>query len=118
MLTVAAPVIRTEEDYREALEQFDAVFGAPEGHPDHGLYLVLADLIEAYENRQHPIPILSGRALLASCMRASEVSQSQLPEVGPQSVVSAVLSGKRSINARMALALAKRFLVPADAFLA
>jgi HTH-type transcriptional regulator/antitoxin HigA len=38
-----------------------------------------------------------------------------LPEVGAQSVVSEVLSGKRALNLRQTQALAKRFCVPMDA---
>ena len=43
--------------------------------------------------------------------------QSDLPEVGPQSVVSEVLSGKRKLNVRQVSALAKRFRLPADVFI-
>ena len=37
-------------------------------------------------------------------------------EIGPQSLVSAVLSGKRKLNLRQVKALAKRFRVPMEAF--
>jgi HTH-type transcriptional regulator/antitoxin HigA len=41
--------------------------------------------------------------------------QSDLPEIGPQSVVSAVLSGKRELNLRQVKLLAARFRVPMEA---
>jgi HTH-type transcriptional regulator/antitoxin HigA len=56
-------------------------------------------------------------ALLAYLMDQHGLSQSQVPEVGAQSVVSAILAGRRRINGRMALALAQRFRLPAEAFL-
>ena len=40
--------------------------------------------------------------------------QRDLPEVGAQSVVSAVLAGKRAPNLRQTAALARRFGVPVD----
>ena len=55
--------------------------------------------------------------MLAHLMEEHGLTQSQVPEIGPQSLVSAILSGRRSINARMARALAVRFKVPGDAFL-
>ena len=41
-----------------------------------------------------------------------------LPEMGVQSVVSAVLSGKPSLNLRQTQALARRFGVPMEALAA
>jgi HTH-type transcriptional regulator/antitoxin HigA len=50
-------------------------------------------------------------------MNEHGIKQSELPEVGAQSVVSEILSGKRKINARQAKALAARFGVEVGAFL-
>ena len=43
--------------------------------------------------------------------------QSDLPEIGAQSVVSAILAGRRSLNVRQVKALAARFGIPAANFL-
>jgi len=115
--TVIAPVIVTAEDHQAALARLNALWNTPESHPDHGEYMVLADLIEAYENRHHPMPVFTGRDLLMALMEEHGLSQTQVPEVGPQPIVSAILSGKRRINGRMAVALAKRFKVAAGDFL-
>lgn len=48
-------------------------------------------------------------------MEQHGLRQSDLPELGPQSVVSAVLSGKRALNLRQVKALAARFHVPMEA---
>jgi HTH-type transcriptional regulator/antitoxin HigA len=49
-------------------------------------------------------------------MEQHGLRQCDLPEVGAQSVVSAVLAGKRELNLRQTQALARRFAVPMDAF--
>jgi len=43
--------------------------------------------------------------------------QSNLPEIGSQSVVTEVLSGRRELNLRQIRALAARFGVPEQVFL-
>jgi HTH-type transcriptional regulator/antitoxin HigA len=52
--------------------------------------------------------------LLAYLMEEHGLKQSDLPEVGPQSVVSEILSGKRAPNLRQVKVLAKRFRVPME----
>jgi HTH-type transcriptional regulator/antitoxin HigA len=47
---------------------------------------------------------------------AHALSQKDLPEVGPQSVISEIVAGKRKINLRQAQALARRFSVPMEVF--
>jgi HTH-type transcriptional regulator/antitoxin HigA len=49
-------------------------------------------------------------------MEEHGLKQSDLPEVGNQSVVSQILSGARELNVRQINALAKRFNVPAGVF--
>jgi HTH-type transcriptional regulator/antitoxin HigA len=51
-------------------------------------------------------------------MAQQSLRQSDLPEVGPQSVVSEVLRGKRQLNVRQISRLAKRFKLPAEVFMA
>ena len=48
-------------------------------------------------------------------MEQHGLRQSDLPEVGAQSVVSAVLSGKKDLNLHQVQALSKRFGVAMDA---
>ena len=55
---------------------------------------------------------------LAFLMEQHGLRQSDLPEVGAQSVVSAVLSGKRELNLRQTQALARRFGVQMEALAA
>ena len=99
-------------------ECFDR-FGVDEHHPIFSLVDVVADRIREYEDRVHPWPDTTTPAsLLAYLMAERGLKQSELPEVGPQSVVSEVLSGKRALNVRQAKALAVRFQVPMEVFAA
>lgn len=115
MLDIAP--IRTPADHAAALDRFNTLFGVPEGNPDHDEYLILADLIEAYERRHTALPSGSGVDLLRDLMAAHGLSQADLPEIGPQPVVSAILHGRRRINLRMARALGVRFRIDPMALL-
>jgi HTH-type transcriptional regulator/antitoxin HigA len=87
------------------------------GNPLGGLIELVAERIREYEARMHPWPDDSTPASrLAFLMEQHGLKQSELPEVGPQSVVSAVLAGKRKLNLRQTKALAARFGLPLEVF--
>jgi HTH-type transcriptional regulator/antitoxin HigA len=48
-------VIRTEADYSEAIERFEALLAAQEGQPGYDERDMLATLIERYEDEHFPI---------------------------------------------------------------
>jgi len=114
--------IRDEDHYEVLLAFVDECFerfGGDEHHPIFALVDVVADRIHEYEDRAHPWPDTTTPAsVLAFLMDQHGLKQSDLPEVGPQSVVSEVLSGKRTLNLRQVKALATRFSVPLEAFVA
>lgn len=112
--------IRDESHYEALLgfvEDCFERFGADEHHPIFALVDVVADRIREYEERVHPWPALPSHRMLAALMEEHGFKQSDLPEVGQQSVVSEIISGKRSLNLRQVKALAARFHVPIEAFL-
>ncbi|MNJ03561.1 Antitoxin HigA [compost metagenome] len=63
------------------------------------------------------MPEATGAEVLGYMMREHGLTQSDLPGVGPQSVVSEILSGKRQLNLRQIRWLAERFNVPVDVFI-
>ena len=94
----------TEAEYEQLVESLDEVLdagGADENHPFALLADYLGDLVEA----------------LRFLMEQRGIKQSKLPEVGTQSVVSEVLSGKRQLNITHISRLAIRFRVPAGLFI-
>jgi HTH-type transcriptional regulator/antitoxin HigA len=111
--------VRDEAHYDQLLGVVEALMGnvaTLENSPLNGLVDLVADRIREYEDRAHPWPDTSTPATrLAFLMEQHGLLQSDLPEVGAQSVVSAVLSGKRALNLRQTRALARRFCIPMDA---
>ena len=59
----------------------------------------------------------SGAEVLRFLMEEHGLTQSDLPEVGSQDVVSEILSGKRELNVRQIRALAERFGVSSSVFI-
>lgn len=108
-----------DEQYNALVDSLDELIdmvGDDETHPLATLMVHLADLLEAYDQRTRPMPVVSGAQLLRYLMREHQLKQSDLPELGTQSVVSEILSGKRVLNVRQIAWLSTHFGVPAQAF--
>lgn len=108
-----------EADYDALVDSLDellALIGDDESHPLNSLALLVGDFLEAYDHQHRPMPVVSGVETLRYLMRERGLNQGDLPEVGTQSVVSEILSGKRQLNVRQIRYLAKHFGVPADVF--
>jgi HTH-type transcriptional regulator/antitoxin HigA len=73
------------------------------------LFARVSDLVEAYDDEHYPMPEGDGTELLKAIMAEHGLRQSDLPEIGAQSVVSEILSGKRRINVNQARALHERW---------
>lgn len=112
--------IRTKRSYKHAvtvLNQLLDAGAADERSPLADLAGTLGSLIGDYEDMQTPAPNVSPIVTLRFLMEQHNLSQSDLPEVGTQGVVSEVLRGKRDLNVRQIKALAGRFQVPANVFI-
>jgi HTH-type transcriptional regulator/antitoxin HigA len=92
--------------------------GQDEAHPLADLAEALALFIHAYEEAHANIPEATGPAVLKSLMEAHGLTQSDLPEIGSQGVVSEILSGERELNIRQIRRLARRFGVSPAVFIA
>ena len=116
-LGVGAPIADAAQ-YERVLVFVDKVFDDVANDPAHplgGLVDLLADRLREYENRVHPwLDTSTPATVLASLMEEHGLKQTDLPEVGAQSVVSAVLAGKRQLNLRQVKSLAQRFSVPLE----
>lgn len=118
-----APVLapaRTKAEYERLVEALDAVLdagGADEKNPLASLANHLGSLIEDYEETHSRLKEMPVPAFLRELMKQHELTQSDLPEIGTQSVVSEVLNRKRKLNLRQITALSRRFKLPADVFM-
>ncbi|MGN7741131.1 helix-turn-helix domain-containing protein [Pseudomonas sp. 22526] len=117
-----APLLRkpkTEADYDRLVQALDELLdltGEDETHPLNSLVDIIGDWIEAYDLEHRPMPVASGVDVLRYMMREHGLTQSDLPGVGAQSVVSEILSGKRQLNLRQIRWLAARFKVSMETF--
>jgi HTH-type transcriptional regulator/antitoxin HigA len=112
--------IRNEHEYDLAIEHLNHLLdevGTDEQHPLYTLLDTLGTLIHAYEEEHYPIPECSGVDVLRFLMEEHGLTQSDLPEVGSQGVVSDILRGKRELNVRQIRTLATRFHVSPAVFI-
>ncbi|QKY02587.1 transcriptional regulator [Janthinobacterium lividum] len=91
---------------------------ADEQHPLAGLVDSIGRLIGDYDQEHFPPASVSPAATLRLLMEQHALTQSDLPEIGTQGVVSEILSSKRALNVRQIKALTQRFNVPASVFMA
>ena len=111
--------IRNEREYNAAVKRMNELLdeiGTNEKHPLYSLLDTLGTLIHVYEEEHYLIPDSTGADVLRFLMDEHGLTQSDLPEVGSQGVVSEVLSGKRELNVRQIRALAEKFMVSPAAF--
>ncbi len=106
--------ITNEQEYDEAVERLNFLLeqvGDDESHPLYSLLDTLGILIESYDNEHFPLPNCRGIDALIYLMEEHSLSQSDLPEIGSQGVVSEILNDKRKLNVRQIQMLAERFHV-------
>ena len=118
----AAPYYHITEDrhYKEALELIEELLEEAEDSPDDPLNAVIEMLghaIEAYENEDEKLASFEKQAMeqpadlamLRLLMDQHGLGTADLPEIGSKSMVSRVLSGKRTLSKKHIKALAERF---------
>ena len=112
--------IRTEKEYDQAVARLnllvDEVGDRPKD-PRYRLIETLSILIEAYDAEHDTLLPVTGADMVRFLMEQHGLSQSDLPEIGSQGVVSEILSGRRNLNVRQIEALATRFKVHPGVFL-
>lgn len=111
-------VIANEKEYDSAVAMLDELldtYGTPKGKIARLVDTISAH-IEAYDDEHYNLPDAPPVEVLKFLMEQHELKQSELPEIGNQSVVSQVLAGRRELNARQIGKLCKRFGVSADVF--
>lgn len=118
-----APIVKypkTEKEFNELVNELDElleIVGNNENHRLIGLVDVLANLIAHYEEDNEPEMTHTGLDALTFLMDSHQLSQSDLPEIGSQGVVSEILNGKRELNLRQIKLLAQRFKVDPATFI-
>jgi HTH-type transcriptional regulator/antitoxin HigA len=112
--------VRNEHEYNAAIKRLNELLdeiGDNEKHPLYSLLDTLGTLVHAYEEKHYPVPDANGAEVLRFLMDEHGLTQSDLPEIGSQGVVSEILSGKRELNVRQIRSLAERFGVSTAVFM-
>ena len=115
---VTVKPIRTEEDLDAALVRIEEIFFAEPGTPEGDELDVLGTLVEAYEDRHHPIgpPSIPGAIEFAIDQRMA--TESDLVSIfGSRAKLSQALAGELDLTMPMARALHKRLGIPAEVLL-
>jgi HTH-type transcriptional regulator / antitoxin HigA len=94
--------IKTEHDYRSALEEVERLFDAEKNTPEGDKLDVLTTLIEAYEEQHAPIPLPDPIETIRYYMESRGILLSDLePYIGDPARVSEVMNRKRPLSIDM-----------------
>lgn len=111
-------VIKTEEDYEQAMERADQLMDAEPGSREEQELEVLAVLIEKYEKEHYPIPLPDPIEAIKFYMEQNGLKQKDMvPYFKSQSKVSEVLNRKRPLSLGMMRALHDGLGIPAEVLL-
>lgn len=108
-------LIKTDNDYQEALTRMDEIFDALEGSPDSDEADILALLIDDYENQYYPIEAPDPIEAIKIRMEEMDLKQKDLaPELGGKNRVSEILNRKRKLTVEMIRKLADKLKLSAS----
>ncbi len=110
--------IRTEEDYREALSEIEALMHAQAGTPEGEKLDVLVTLVEAYEKKHYPLDFPDPVEAIKFEMEQQGLTVKDLePIIGKRNRIYEVLNRKRGLTLRMVWRLHERLGIPAESLI-
>lgn len=105
-------VIKTEEDYNQALNRFEKIFHAPANTKDGDEAELLSLLIEKFEEEHYPIEAIKFR------MEQMEMTNNELAQIiGYKSRVSEIFSRKRKLSLNMIRNLHEKLNIPYESLI-
>jgi HTH-type transcriptional regulator/antitoxin HigA len=118
---ILVKAIETEEEYDHMVAAVEQLMDKGEDllSPEESALLeTMAILVQAYDDRHHPLPSVPPNKMLAYLMETSgRTAKDLLPALGTRGRVSEVLSGKRAMSKQQAKKLASVFKVAVDLFI-
>ncbi len=107
--------IKTEIDHKEALQTVESLMDAKIGTPEGDKLDVLVTLIEAYEEKHHPVLPPEPVEAIIHQMESQGLSRNDLiPIFGSRARVSEILNKKRSLSINMIRKLQKSLGISAE----
>ena len=113
-------VIRSEQEYDQAIEVLNELLDTvadDERHPLYELLDTLSTLVHEYEERHYPEPVNIGVNVLQFLMEEHGLTPVDLPELGHAQEVEDLLGGNRELSVRDIQILSKRFSISPATFL-
>ena len=107
--------IKTDADYKAALAETECLFDAAPGSTDGDRLEILTILVEAYEEKHHPISPPDPIEAILYHMESRGLSRRDLePFIGSRARVSEILNRKRPLTVEMIRNLQKGLGISAD----
>jgi HTH-type transcriptional regulator/antitoxin HigA len=120
MIRQGAPrLIHSDEELAEYTDALFKLTAKPDPTPDEEEAIELMTLlVERYEEEHYPVPEAEPADVLRFLLERNGLSQRDIvPELGSESTVSLVLSGKRQLNREHIARVSRRFSVSPSVFL-
>ena len=109
-------LIETDKDYQRATKRFEEINNATKASPEHKEKLLLAFLINQYENKLWDIPELDPVELIKIRMEDFGYKPADLAnEYGDKGTISKVLNYKQPLSLTMIRKFSKMLRLPSDA---
>lgn len=106
--------LRTENDYRAALQEIETLMDARPGTPEEDRLDVLATLVKVYEDAQYPMPKPSPIAALEYYLESRGLPRKALePFIGSAHRVSEIMNRRRRLTLAMIRRLEQGTGIPA-----
>ena len=116
MATTQWYLIETDNDYQTVTKRFEEINNATKASPEHKEKLLLAFLINQYENKLWDIPELDPVELIKIRMEDFGYKPADLAnEYGDKGTISKVLNYKQPLSLTMIRKFSKMLRLPSDA---
>ncbi len=111
-------VIKTEEEYNQALKRLEVIFDAPINSQEGDEAELLSILIEKYEDEHYPIEAPDPIEAIKFRMEQLDMNNQDLAEViGYKSRVSEIFNHKRKLTLKMIRSLHKKLKIPYESLM-
>lgn len=111
-------LIENEADYKKATERYEAIREAQKGSEEYKEMLLLALLINKYEESNWDDPEIDPIGLIKIRMEDMEISASELAkEYGDKGTISKVLNYKQSLSLTMIRMFSRMLRIPVEALI-
>jgi HTH-type transcriptional regulator/antitoxin HigA len=111
-------VLKTEEDYNQALKRLEVIFDAPSNSKEGDEAELLTILIENYEDKHYPIDSPDPIEAIKFRMEQMDMDNNDLSKViGYKSRVSEIFNHKRKLTLKMIRNLHEKLKIPYESLI-